>query len=346
MQSSVAVIGAGSWGTALAMVLADNGCKVSMWARRQEVVDEILSERSNSKYLPGIRLPETIYPTADLQHAIKGHHYVLVAVPSVGFRNTMRELSAFLSSDVKVIHATKGLDKDNLIRLSQVMLEEVPQLKPVNLAVLTGPSHAEEVSRRSPTTVVVASQNRVTAETFQDLFMNSYFRVYTNPDVVGAELGGALKNIIALGAGISDGLGFGDNAKAALMTRGLMEISRLGLQLGAAQMTFAGLAGIGDLIVTCTSKHSRNWRAGYQLGQGKTIDEVLSSMNMVVEGIYATKAAFQLAERHQVEMPITTAIHSVLFEGRSPRAGVEDLMGRGKTHEMEEVARISMSWES
>jgi glycerol-3-phosphate dehydrogenase (NAD(P)+) len=346
MESSVAVIGAGSWGTALAMVLADNGCKVALWARRQALVDEILTKRTNSRYLPEIELPETIFPTSDLRSAVEGKQHVLVVMPSIAFRETVRELSSHLSPEVRLIHATKGFDQSALIRMSQVILEEVPHMRPDNLAVLSGPSHAEEVSRRCPTTVVVASQSRQTAESFQDLFMNSYFRVYTNPDVVGTELGGALKNIIALGVGLSDGLGFGDNAKAALMTRGLMEISRLGIKLGAAQMTFAGLAGIGDLIVTCTSQHSRNWRAGYQLGQGKALEEVLSSMKMVVEGINATKAAYLLAEKHQVEMPITEAIYHVLFEGKSPRSAVEDLMSRGKTHEMEEVARFSMSWQS
>jgi glycerol-3-phosphate dehydrogenase (NAD(P)+) len=346
MDRSIAVIGAGSWGTALAMVLADNGLKVNLWARRQEVVDEIQSSRTNSRYLPDVQLPETIVPTSNLEQAVKDQNRVLVVMPSVAFRDTMKLLSLYMHSDAKLIHATKGFDADSQVRMSQVIREEIPHLHPDHLAVLSGPSHAEEVSRRCPTTVVVASRNQSTAEEFQDLFMNSYFRVYTNPDVVGTELGGALKNIIALGVGLSDGLQFGDNAKAALMTRGLMEISRLGIKLGAAQMTFAGLAGIGDLIVTCTSKHSRNWRAGYQLGQGKTLDEVLSSMNMVVEGVNATKAAFLLASRHHVEMPITSAIYQVLFAGKSPRDAVEDLMGRGKTHEMEEVARFSINWES
>lgn len=346
MDQSVAVIGAGSWGTALAIVLADNGYKVGLWARRQEVVDEILSERTNSKYLPGVQLPDSILPTADLERAVEGQRHVLVVLPSVAFRDIMRQLSPLIKRDTKFIHATKGFDKHSQVRMSQVALEEIPHLDPKNLAVLSGPSHAEEVSRRCPTTVVVASRSRTTAELFQDLFMNSYFRVYTNPDVTGTELGGALKNIIALGVGLSDGLSFGDNAKAALMTRGLMEISRLGTKLGAAQMTFAGLAGIGDLIVTCTSRHSRNWRTGYQLGQGKSLDEALAGMHMVVEGVHATKAAHRLAETHGVVMPITSEIYRVLFEGKSPRAAVEDLMGRGKTHEMEEVARISMDWES
>ncbi|WP_018133211.1 NAD(P)H-dependent glycerol-3-phosphate dehydrogenase [Effusibacillus pohliae] len=346
MSNSVAVIGAGSWGTALAMVLADNGCNVSLWARRQELVEEIRAQRTNSRYLPGVTLPESIAPTADLEQAVAGKKHVLVVVPSLAFRDTMKQLAHVLGPNTKLVHATKGFDTENLARMSEVILQEVTALDPSNLAVLSGPSHAEEVSRRCPTTVVIASKKRSTAECFQDLLMNSYFRVYTNPDVVGTELGGALKNIIALGVGLSDGLGFGDNAKAALMTRGLTEISRLGVELGAAQMTFAGLAGIGDLIVTCTSKHSRNWRAGYQLGQGRKLDEVLSSMNMVVEGVRATQAAFRLAEKHRVEMPITSEIYQVLFQGKSPRTAVEDLMGRGKTHEMEEVARISMTWDS
>lgn len=346
MEQSIAVIGAGSWGTALSMVLADNGVNVSLWARRQAVVDEMLANRSNSRYLPDVKIPESIHPTNDMEEAVKGKDRILVVTPSSAFRDTIQQLAPYINSKTKLIHATKGFDAKNQARMSQVIYEEIPQLDSSQLAVLSGPSHAEEVSQRCPTTLVVASTDQITAEEFQDLFMNSYFRVYTNPDVVGTELGGALKNIIALGVGLSDGLGFGDNAKAALMTRGVMEISRLGVKLGAAQMTFAGLAGIGDLIATCTSKHSRNWRAGFQLGQGKCLDEVLSSMNMVVEGVNATKSAYILAQRHDVEMPITSAIYQLLFDGKSPRAAVEDLMGRGKTHETEEVARFSMNWES
>ncbi|BCJ85372.1 NAD(P)H-dependent glycerol-3-phosphate dehydrogenase [Effusibacillus dendaii] len=346
MDRSVAVIGAGSWGTALAMVLADNGCKVSLWARRQEVVDEILSEHTNSRYLPGVKLPDSIVASTDLEFVLEGTNQVLVVTPSLAFRETIKQMSPFIKPGIKLLHATKGFDSQNLERLSQVIEQEIPQLHPFDMAVLSGPSHAEEVSRRSPTTVVVASEKQATAELFQDLLMNAYFRVYTNPDVIGTELGGALKNIIALGVGFSDGLEFGDNARAALITRGLTEISRLGVSMGAAQMTFAGLAGVGDLIVTCTSKHSRNWRTGFQLAQGKKLEEALASMNMVVEGVNATKAAYQLAERHQVVMPITFAIYSVLFEGKRIRQAVEELMGRGKTHEIEEVARLSMKWKS
>jgi glycerol-3-phosphate dehydrogenase (NAD(P)+) len=252
----------------------------------------------------------------------------------------------YLERDAHVAHATKGFDLDTGQRMSEVMEEELTEHDPSLFAVVSGPSHAEELSRGNPTTVVVASRRQATAEGFQDLLMSSYFRVYTNPDVIGTELGGALKNIIALGVGISDGLGFGDNAKAALMTRGLTEISRLGVQLGAALMTFGGLSGLGDLIVTCTSKHSRNWRAGYALGQGKSLSEVLDQMGMVVEGVRATKAAYAIARKLDVEMPITTAIYEVLFEGKSPKTAVEDLMGRRRIHEMEEVAEaISMRWE-
>lgn len=346
MPHSVSVIGAGSWGTALAMVLADNGHRVKLWARRQEIVDEINSKQSNERYLPEVQLPGGIYATANLVEAIEGQDDILIVMPSSGFRETVKQLAPLLHEKARLLHATKGFDMNTLSRMSEVMLEEIPHLSRSQVAVLSGPSHAEEVSHRSPATLVVASHAQETAEHFQDLLMNSYFRVYTNPDVVGTELGGALKNIIALGVGLSDGLQFGDNARAALMTRGLMEISRLGIKLGAAQMTFAGLAGVGDLIGTCTSRHSRNWRAGYQLGQGKSLEEVLASMGMVVEGINATRAAHQLAARYDVEMPITSAIFDVLFEGKSPRSAVEDLMGRGRTHEMEEVARFSMNWQS
>ncbi|UOF89739.1 NAD(P)H-dependent glycerol-3-phosphate dehydrogenase [Fodinisporobacter ferrooxydans] len=338
-MSKVSVIGAGSWGTALALVLADNGYDVTIWARRPEIAEEINSKHTLEDYLPGVCLPDGIRASHRLEDALENVSMVLLVIPSHVFRSTARMIAPLIGKDVTVAHATKGFDLDSLERMSEVLLSEIPQISPEQAAVLSGPSHAEEVSERYPTTVVVASVAKHTAEFVQDHFMNGNFRVYTNPDVVGTELGGALKNIIALGGGISDGLGYGDNAKAALMTRGLVEISRLGAAMGASQSTFSGLAGVGDLIATCTSKHSRNWRAGYMLGQGKTLDETLANMKMVVEGVRTTKAAMLLSRKYQVEMPITTEIYRVLFEGKAPKDAVDDLMMRGKRHELEDIAK-------
>jgi glycerol-3-phosphate dehydrogenase (NAD(P)+) len=335
LSQDVAVIGAGSWGTALASVLADNGHRVNVWMRDPKLADEVNTRHTNEKYLPGVTLSPRIRASVDLREVVSDKPVVLLAVPSHAMRQVTRELVPFLRPDVLLIHATKGFELESLKRMSEVIGEEVPEPVSQGLVVLTGPSHAEEVVRRSPTTVVVASASEDRMLRAQDLLMNTYFRVYTNPDLVGAEIAGALKNIIALGAGMSDGLGFGDNAKAALLTRGLAEITRLGVKLGAMPLTFAGLAGVGDLIVTCTSKHSRNWRAGYLLGQGKPLDEVLQQMGMVVEGVRTTKAAYALAGRKQVDMPIATVLYGILFEGKSPRQGVEELMGRGRTHELE-----------
>lgn len=335
----IALIGAGSWGTALAMVLADNGHRVHMWSRRADQAQEINQHHTNSKYLPNIKLSELITCSTNLEEAIGGKQVVLFVVPSHGIRELAREAAPWIEPGTLLVHAVKGLELRTYKRISEVLQEELPASVHSRIVVLSGPSHAEEVSQKSPTTVVVASQPIEAAEQAQDLLMNAYFRVYTNPDVMGLEIGGALKNIIALGAGLSDGLGFGDNAKAALMTRGLAEISRLGVHLGADPMTFSGLAGVGDLIVTCTSKHSRNWRAGNLLGQGMSLEEVLDRMGMVVEGVKTTKAAYELAERMQVEMPITKELYQVLFEAKSPRRAVEDLMGRLKRHEGEEIAQ-------
>jgi len=346
MTHKVAVLGAGSFGTSLANVLADKGYGVSLHARRKELVQEINERHTSSHYLPGVTLLPNIRATDDLEQAVSGASHILIVTPSSAFRETVRKLSPHLQPGTLVAHATKGFDLDTKQRMTEVMEDELANHDPTLFAVISGPSHAEEVSRKIPTTLVAASRRRTTAESFQDLLMTPYFRVYTNPDVVGTELGGALKNIIALGAGISDGLGFGDNAKAALMTRGLTEISRLGVVLGAAQLTFGGLAGVGDLIVTCTSKHSRNWRAGHALGQGKSLDEVLEQMGMVVEGVRATKAAHEIAQARGVDMPITAVLYQVLFEGKPGKEAVLELMTRRRIHEMEDVAEaISMKWE-
>lgn len=334
------VLGSGSWGTALSMVLAENGHAVTIWGRDSEQVREINEEHTNSRYLPGIRLPNSIYATADLEEAFHGVEALLFVVPSHAMREVAKKVLPHLREGMTIIHATKGLEQGSLKRMSEVLREVLPPSFHRRIAVLSGPSHAEEVAAHLPTTIVSASETREVAEFVQDLFMNPRFRVYTNPDVIGVEIGGSLKNIIAIGAGLSDGLGFGDNAKAALMTRGLTEIGRLGVKMGANLYTFAGLTGIGDLIVTGTSRHSRNWRAGKMLGEGKKLQEVLEGMGMVVEGVKTTDAAYQLSLREGVTMPITHELYQVLFQGKDPKTAVEDLMGRGKTHEVEETANL------
>jgi len=333
-----AVLVAGSWGSALAGVLADNGHRVLLWTRNAEQAEEINRSGNNTRYLPGIRLPERIRATTSMAEALSEAEAVILAAPSSAMREIAAMAAKHIRNDALLLHATKGFEADSLKRMTEVIGEEMPGFRS-RIVVLSGPSHAEEVIRRCPTTVVVASESADAAEAAQDLLINSYFRVYTNPDVVGVELGGALKNIIALGAGLSDGLGFGDNAKAALITRGLAEIGRLGQAMGAQLLTFAGLAGVGDLVVTCTSRHSRNWRAGSMLAGGMSLDEVLASMGMAVEGVGTTRAAYALSRRYGVPMPITEQLHAVLFEGKPPKAAVEALMGRVRTHESEEVAK-------
>ncbi|MFC4599094.1 NAD(P)H-dependent glycerol-3-phosphate dehydrogenase [Cohnella hongkongensis] len=337
-RKKVAVLVAGSWGTALSRVLADNGHRVLLWTRNPAQAEEINTLRSNGKFLPGAEIPEGITATTSIAEAVENADAVLFVSPSAAMRDVARQAAGSIPEGALVMHATKGFESGSLKRMSTVLSEELGRAEE-KLVVLSGPSHAEEVIQRHPTTIVVAAQELACAEAAQDLFMNSsYFRVYTNPDFVGVETAGAIKNIIALGAGLSDGLGYGDNAKAALITRGLAEIARLGEAMGANVLTFAGLAGVGDLIVTCTSRHSRNWRAGSLLAQGNPLNEVLEQMGMVVEGVRTTKSAYELARRYGVEMPITNQLYAVLFEGRSPEQAVEALMGRVRTHEIEEVA--------
>lgn len=331
-----AVLVAGSWGTALAAVLASNGYEVSLWTRSSEQAERINVDRENAKYLPGIQLPASLKATTSLEEALSGAELALFVAPSSAMREVAKQAAPFLSEDTLCIHATKGFEADTLKQMTTVLSEELNRA-PEQIVVLSGPSHAEEVIRKQPTTVVVASVDLNAAERAQDAFMSNYFRVYTNSDVVGVEVAGAIKNIIALGAGLSDGLGFGDNAKAALLTRGLAEISRLGTAMGANPLTFAGLAGVGDLVVTCTSQHSRNWRAGSMLADGTPLEDVLSRMGMVVEGVRTTRAAYNLAKQYDVEMPITMELYEVLFANRSPRIAVENLMGRIKTHEIEQL---------
>lgn len=335
-RGRAAVLVAGSWGTALASVLANNGYQVMLWTRNEEQANGINQNRENSKFLPGVKLPELIYATTDMKEALHEAELALFVAPSGAMRDVAKQAAPFLSPETLCVHATKGFESDTLKRMTTVLSEELS--RPVEeLVVLSGPSHAEEVIRKQPTTVVVASANLQAAEQAQDALMNTNFRVYTNSDVAGVEVSGAIKNIIALGAGLSDGLNFGDNAKAALLTRGLAEIGRLGAAMGANPLTFAGLAGVGDLVVTCTSKHSRNWRAGYMLADGTPLDVVLTKMGMVVEGVRTTRAAYELSKQYDVEMPITFQLYEVLFENKSPRTAVEHLMGRLRTHEIEEI---------
>jgi glycerol-3-phosphate dehydrogenase (NAD(P)+) len=339
-MDNVAVLGAGSWGTALAIVLADNGHNVSLWGRRKDQVDEINNDHKNEKYLPGVVLPENIKATTELNECVKEADTIVLVTPTKAMREVLGQLKNELSSPVTIVHASKGIEPGTYKRISEIIEEELPESVLDSVVVLSGPSHAEEVSLRQPTTVTVSSVNMKAAEKVQDLFINQNFRVYTNPDVVGVELGGALKNIIALGAGLSDGLGYGDNAKAALITRGLAEIARLGTHMGANPLTFSGLTGIGDLIVTCTSVHSRNWRAGNMLGKGMKLEDVLENMGMVVEGVRTTQAAYELSKREEVEMPITQVLYDVLFNGKGAKQAVDDLMQRSRTHEVEDVSSL------
>lgn len=337
---NIAILGAGSWGTALAIVLADNGHQVRIWGHDSDRIQEINIQKTNQHYLPEISLPEGITGYTDLAKALDNVGTIVFAVPTKAIREVAAKVKDAALQPFTAIHVSKGIEPNTLLRISEMIEEELPTELLKDLVVLSGPSHAEEVSRRMPTTVTVASKNMEAAERIQDLFMNTCFRVYTNEDLIGVEIGGALKNIIALAVGITDGLGYGDNAKAALMTRGLAEIALLGVTMGANPLTFSGLTGIGDLIVTCTSVHSRNWRAGQMLGSGKKLEEVLDSMGMVVEGVRTTKAAYQLAEKYDVRMPITFALYEVLFNGGNVKDAVDQLMTGMKKHEMEALVNI------
>ncbi|MDA7025656.1 NAD(P)H-dependent glycerol-3-phosphate dehydrogenase [Bacillus sp. CLL-7-23] len=337
-MKKVTILGAGSWGTALSLVLADNRYDVMVWGNREEQIRQINEQHENSDYLPGVKLPDTVNATMDLEAALTDIDTVIIAIPTKAIREVLRQAVPFIKKKIIFVHVAKGIEPDSLLRISEMMEEEIPANIRKDIVVLSGPSHAEEVGLRHPTTVTVSAQNNIeNAQAIQDMFMNQNFRVYTNPDIIGVELGGALKNVIALAAGITDGLGYGDNAKAALITRGLAEIARLGTKMGGNPLTFSGLTGIGDLIVTCTSVHSRNWRAGNMLGKGCKLEEVLEEMGMVVEGVRTTKAAYQLSQKYHVKMPITEALHKVLFDGKKVETAVEGLMARVKTHEMEDI---------
>ncbi|WP_034551186.1 NAD(P)H-dependent glycerol-3-phosphate dehydrogenase [Carnobacterium funditum] len=328
MLNKIALLGAGSWGTALSMVLEENGHEVHLWSHSQEQVDEINQYHTNKHYLPKVMLSKKIKASTDLAEVLDSVDAVLFVVPTKAIREVARKVEATLKNPVVIIHASKGLEQETHKRISIILEEEISKNKRKAVVALSGPSHAEEVAVKDLTTITAASSDIETATFVQQLFMNDYFRVYTNKDIIGVELGAALKNIIALGAGALHGLGYGDNAKAALMTRGLAEISRLGVAFGADPLTFIGLSGVGDLIVTCTSVHSRNWQAGNFLGKGMTVTEVLDHMEMVAEGITTTKAVYELAKEKEIEMPITAVIYEVLYNEANVKEAVDSLMKR------------------
>lgn len=327
----IGVIGAGSFGTALAITLVNKGHDVTVWARRPEQIEEMREKRENMHYLPGVSLPEELCFTESLEEAAEGREILLFAVPAQTFRGVFTEAMQYAPADIPIVNVAKGIEKGTLLRLSQVAEEIRPNVRYI---ALSGPSHAEEVARRLPTTVVVAGKDHDLAVEIQESFSTDRFRVYTNEDLIGVELGGALKNIIALGAGISDGLKFGDNAKAAMMTRGITEMTRLGMAIGARSETFSGLAGIGDLIVTCTSMHSRNRRCGILIGEGKSVADAVEKVGMVVEGLSTAEAANAIAEKLQIEMPITQCIYGMIQGSISAQDAVEILMGRKRKNEM------------
>ncbi|MGX7199057.1 NAD(P)H-dependent glycerol-3-phosphate dehydrogenase [Enterococcus nangangensis] len=334
-MKKIAVLGPGSWGTALSQVLAENGHDVRLWGNDPAQINEIQHYHTNRHYLPDLKIPESIVATTDLQVALADVDAILFVIPTKAIRIVARQVAAVISGKPVIIHASKGLEQDTHKRISVILEEELPQEKRGPIVVLSGPSHAEEVAVHDLTTITAASKDEAAAKFVQQLFMNDYFRIYTNDDVIGVELGAALKNIIALGAGAVAGLSFGDNAKAAIMTRGLAEISRLGVALGANPLTFIGLSGVGDLIVTGTSRHSRNWRAGYQLGQGVPLKEVEDKMGMIIEGVATTKAAYELSRQLKVEMPITETIYHVLYDGADVKEATRALMLRDGRAELE-----------
>ena len=313
-MAKAGVIGAGSWGTALTVLLNKNGHDVTVWSIDPKEIDMLSSEREHKSKLPGVKIPENVLFTTDLETALKGKDFLVMAVPSAFTRETAKKMTSYVEKDQIIVDVAKGIEEGTLMTLSQQIHEEIPQ---ADVAVLSGPSHAEEVGRGLPTVVVIGSKRKETALYLQQMFMNEVFRVYTSPDVLGIELGGALKNVIALAAGIADGLGYGDNTKAALITRGVVEISKLGVAMGGAKESFSGLTGMGDLIVTCASVHSRNRRAGVLIGQGKTMQEAMDEVKMVVEGVYSTKAAVELGKKYDISMPIVNAVNDVLLDRKS-----------------------------
>ena len=336
-MADVSVLGAGSWGTALAILLNDNGHNVTLWSVIEDEVNMLLEKREHISKLPGVKIDEKISITNNVEDATKNKDMIVLAVPSVYTRGTAKMIAPFIKDGQIIVNVAKGIEEATLFTLSEVIEDEI---KNATVAVLSGPSHAEEVGRKLPTTCVIGAKKKKDAEYIQGLFMSDVFRVYTSPDIVGIEVGAALKNVIALAAGTADGLGYGDNTKAALITRGIAEITRLGIAMGGKAETFGGLSGIGDLIVTCASMHSRNRRAGILIGKGFSMQEAMDEVKMVVEGVYSAKAAKALAEKYNVAMPIVTEVNKVLFEGESPKDAVIKLMIRDKKDESS-----SLNWE-
>ncbi len=333
-MSVITVVGGGSWGTALARVLAQNGHDITLYTRNVAQYEDLVVNNENTRYLPGVKLPENLKYSNDLVSSVEGSNIILMAVPTNSIRDTLSTLKPHLNSDDIIINVAKGIEEGSLMRISEIVEEIVPG---INYVALSGPTHAEEVVLDYPSTIVAASEDIRCAEIVQSLFMNVNFRVYTNDDLIGVELGGALKNIIALGAGILEGYGYGDNTLAALMTRGIYEMARLGVALGARMETFFGLAGIGDLIVTGTSKHSRNKQCGILIGQGVPIKEAIDRVGMVVEGIRTTRSAYELSKKLNVEMPITEVLYNVIYLDADLSNSLEQLMLREKKHEMQSL---------
>jgi len=332
----ICILGAGSWGIAIAKLLSINEHEVTVWSIDPAEVAMLNEYCEHKTKLPGVILSGTVTFTTDLEGAIKDKELIVMAVPSPFVRSTAKSAAPFVKEGQIIVSVSKGIEDETLMRLSEVIKEEIPVAR---VAVLSGPSHAEEVGKCMPTTVVVGSDDKEVAGLIQDTFMNDFFRVYISPDIIGIELGGALKNVIALAAGIADGLGCGDNTKAALITRGIVEISRLGIKMGGQPETFSGLSGIGDLIVTCASVHSRNRKAGYLIGQGKSYQEAMDEVKMVVEGVYSAKAAYKLSLKYGVSMPITEEVNKVLFENYSAKEALGRLLTRDKTKEV-----IGLTW--
>lgn len=337
-MAKVGVIGAGSWGIALAKLLRTNGNEVTVWSIVEEEVAMLRREHEHIDKLPGVKLPEDVLFTTDLKEAVTGKEFLVLAVPSVFTRSAAKSMAAYVTEGQIIVCVAKGIEEDTLMTISDVVEQEIPC---ADVAVMCGPSHAEEVGVGLPTTVVAGAKTESTAEKIQDLFMNEVFRVYTSPDMLGMELGGSLKNVIALAAGMADGLGYGDNTKAALITRGIAEIAGLAVKMGAKVETLCGLTGIGDLIVTCESRHSRNRKAGMLIGQGYTMKQATDEVKMVVEGIYSAKAALALAKKYDVELPIIEEVNKVLFDDKPAKEGVKDLMVREKR-----VEHLNLKWEN
>ena len=326
-MADISIIGAGSWGTALAVLLHKNGHKITVWSIVETEIAMLRKEREHKDKLPGVKLPEDMIFTTDLKEAVQDKDVLVLAVPSPDIRSTSHNMAPLVKEGQIIVNVAKGIEENSLLTLSQIIEEEIPQAV---VAVLSGPSHAEEVGRGIPTTIVVGARKKTTAEYLQNIFMNEVFRVYISPDMLGIELGAALKNVVALAAGIADGLGYGDNTKAALITRGIAEIARLGMAMGGKLETFSGLTGIGDLIVTCASMHSRNRRAGILIGKGYTMEQAMDEVKMIVEGVYSAKAAMGLAAKYNVQLPIIEQVNSILFAGMPVDEAVRNLMLRDK----------------